>query len=56
MGACGYVDDGTTNAIVAERLAATDCRKRGLFAEVEGLGSVGAVSARILQALTNSGC
>jgi adenylate kinase len=26
MGAGGYVDDETTNAIVAERLAATDCR------------------------------
>ena len=138
MGAGGYVDDETTNAIVAERLAATDCRdgflldgyprtlgqvdnldeilsgtghrvdaviclhvgedelverllrrgreqgrtddteqtirtrlamysqqtaplidayrKRGLLAEVEGLGSVGAVSARILHALTSSGC
>jgi adenylate kinase len=137
MGAGGYVDDETTNAIVAERLAATDCRdgflldgyprtlgqvdnldeillgkghrvdaviclhvgedelvervlrrgreqgrtddteqtirtrlaiysqqtaplidtyrKRGLLAEVEGLGSVGAVSARILHALTSSG-
>jgi adenylate kinase len=30
--------------------------KRGLLAEVEGLGGVGAVSARILHALTSSGC
>jgi adenylate kinase len=30
-------------------------RKRGLLAEVDGLGTVGAVSTRILKALTSSG-